>query len=100
VPLPDISPWGIKADQMDLWRVGQHKRGQIAQFFCGLCSCCSPTCASLVEKHLPTEHRAKHTWRYVGTLLAGAACGEDDAADVEIALRLVLAMEGVECRPQ
>jgi hypothetical protein len=33
-------------------------------------------------------------------LLAGAACGEDDAADVEIALRLVLAMEGVECRPR
>jgi len=27
-------------------------------------------------------------------------CGEDDAADVEIALRMVLAMEGVECRPR
>jgi hypothetical protein len=54
----------------------------------------------LLEKHLPSEHRVKHTWRYVGTLLATAARGEDDAADVEIALRLVLAMEGVECRPR
>ena len=53
----------------------------------------------LVEKHLPTEHRARHTYRYVGTLLA-AARGEDDAADVEIALRLVLALDGVECRPR
>ena len=54
-----------------------------------------------VEKHLPSEHRAKHTWRHVGTLLAAAARGEDDAAEVEIALRLVvLAMEDVECRPR
>jgi len=53
-----------------------------------------------VEKHLPAEHRARHTWRYVGTLLVGAARGEDEPGDVEIALRLVLAMEGVECRPR
>jgi hypothetical protein len=54
----------------------------------------------LVEKHLPTEHRARHAWPYVATLLVGAARGEDDAADVEIALRLVLAIERVECRPR
>ena len=35
----------------------------------------------LVEKHLPTEHRARHTERYVGTLLA-AARGVDNAADI------------------
>ena len=52
-----------------------------------------------MEKHLPSEHRAKHTWRYVGTLLAAAARGEDAAAEVEIALRLVLAMEGVRVPP-
>jgi hypothetical protein len=28
------------------------------------------------------------------------ARGQDDTADVEIALRMVLAMEGVECRPR
>jgi hypothetical protein len=54
----------------------------------------------LVELHLPAEHRARHTWRDVGRLLAGAARGEDDPGDVEIALRMVLAMEGVECRPR
>jgi hypothetical protein len=54
----------------------------------------------LVELHLPAGHRARHTWSYVGRLLAGAARGEDDPGDVEIALRMVLAMEGVECRPR
>jgi hypothetical protein len=28
------------------------------------------------------------------------ARGQDDTTDVEIALRMVLAMEGVECRPR
>jgi hypothetical protein len=54
----------------------------------------------LLELHLPAEHRARNTWRYLATLLAGAARGEDEPGDVEIALRLVLAMEGVVCRPR
>jgi hypothetical protein len=60
---------------------------------------------TLIDRHLPADYRAKETWRYVSKLLAGAAKGEEDVGDVEIALRLVLAMEGVECggrgkRPQ
>jgi hypothetical protein len=35
-----------------------------------------------------------------GTLLASAARGKDEPGDVEITLRLVLAMEGVECWPR
>ena len=53
----------------------------------------------LVEKHLPAEHRARHTWRYVGKLLPSGARGKDEPGDVVSALRLVLAM-GVECRPR
>jgi hypothetical protein len=36
------------------------------------------------------------TWRYVAGQLKEAAAGAD-AADVSIALRMVLALEGVEC---
>jgi hypothetical protein len=52
----------------------------------------------LVELHLPAEHRARNTRRYVGSLLAGVE--KMSPGDVEIALRMVLAMEGVECRPR
>ena len=55
---------------------------------------------TLVERHLPADYRAKNTWRYISTLLIGAAQGVTDTRDVEIALRMVLAMEGVECRPR
>ncbi len=55
---------------------------------------------TLVERHLPADHRAKNTWRHVSTRLIGAAQGVTDTRDVEIALRMVLAMEGVECRPK
>jgi hypothetical protein len=54
----------------------------------------------LVELHLLAEHPARHRWRYVGRLLAGAARGEEDPGDVAIVVRMVLAMEGVECRPR
>jgi hypothetical protein len=50
----------------------------------------------LVEKHLPAEHEQRPTWRHVAAELAKAAAGAD-TADVSIALRLVLALEGVEC---
>ena len=54
----------------------------------------------LVEQHLPAEYRAKHTWQQISKLLVSAARGDGDPADVEIALRLVLAMEGIQCRPR
>ena len=50
--------------------------------------------------HLPAEYQAKHTWQYVTKLLNSAARGDADVGDAEIALRLVLAMEGIPCRPR
>jgi hypothetical protein len=49
-------------------------------------------------RHLPADRRARPTWHYVGKLIEEAAAGAD-AADVSVALRMVLSMEGVECRP-
>jgi hypothetical protein len=46
-------------------------------------------------RHLPAQHRGRSTWRYVAAELAKAAAGSD-IADVLIALRLVLSIEGVE----
>jgi hypothetical protein len=51
----------------------------------------------LIEKHLPADRRERSTWRHVAAQLAEAAAGVD-TADVAIALRLVLSMEGVECQ--
>jgi hypothetical protein len=50
-------------------------------------------------RHLPEDRRAGSTWRHVAGELAKAAAGADPA-DVAIALRIVLSMEGVECRAQ
>jgi hypothetical protein len=50
-----------------------------------------------VEKHLPAPYRHKATWRHVSTQLAEAAQGEKDLLDICVSLRLVLALEGVEC---
>lgn len=50
-------------------------------------------------RHLPPETREKHTWRYVASQLEQAANGGDVAGAV-IALRLVLMLEGVECRAE
>ena len=57
---------------------------------------CSPP--SSVTRHLPEDRRARSTWRYVAQQLAEAAAGAD-TVDVAIALRLVLMLENVECRP-
>jgi hypothetical protein len=54
---------------------------------------------SLIEKHLPAHFRDKQTWQHVATELDNAAAG-GDAADVAVALRIALSLEGVECRPQ
>jgi hypothetical protein len=51
----------------------------------------------LVEKHLPVPYRHIATWRHVSTQLAEAAQGEKDPLEIRASLRLVLALEGVEC---
>ena len=51
----------------------------------------------LVERHLPAHYRRRPTWRHVSTQLAKAAEGDGDLLDVRVSLRLVLALEGVEC---
>jgi hypothetical protein len=47
--------------------------------------------------HLPKEPRTKDTWRHVAKTLDEVARG-GERADVAVALRLVLSMEGVACR--
>jgi hypothetical protein len=48
-------------------------------------------------RHLPAATRDKATWRYIADRLDEAGRGAD-AIDVAVALRLVLALEGVPCR--
>ena len=50
-------------------------------------------------RHLPKEHRGRHTWRHVAAELEKAAAGAD-VIDLAIALRLALMLENVECRVQ
>jgi hypothetical protein len=55
-------------------------------------------CCTLM-RHLPEDRRARSTWRHVAAELEQAAAGRADTADVAVALRLVLMLENVECRP-
>ncbi len=48
--------------------------------------------------HPPKATREKSTWQHVVAELDKAAGGAD-TADVSVALRLVLMLENVECRP-
>ena len=50
--------------------------------------------------HLPEDRRGRSTWRHVADQLAKAAGGATEPAHVAIALRLLLSMEGVECRAE
>ena len=50
-------------------------------------------------KHLPVDRCERPTWRHVAAQLTEAAAGAG-TADVAIALRMVLSIEGVECQPQ
>jgi hypothetical protein len=54
---------------------------------------------TLIAKHLPVHFRDKRTWQHVAAKLDKAAAG-GDAADVSVALRIALSLEGVECRPR
>jgi hypothetical protein len=54
----------------------------------------------LVEKHLPAQYRHKPVWRHVSNQIAEAAQGEKDLLEICVSLRLVLALEGVECLMQ
>ena len=60
----------------------------------------TPAEVSELMRHLPEENRNKSTWRYVAAQLDGAANETIDTIDVEIALRLVLMLEGVRCQPR
>ena len=55
---------------------------------------------TLIERHLPAHCRSKATWRHVGALLSSAATGRVSTGDVEIALRILLSIDGIECRPR
>jgi hypothetical protein len=50
-------------------------------------------------RHLPAGRRSRSTWRRVATNVEAAASG-GDIEGAAIALRMVLFLEGVDCRPQ
>ena len=60
----------------------------------------TPAEVSELMRHLPEENRNKSTWCYVAAQLDEAANETIDTIDVEIALRLVLMLEGVRCQPR
>jgi len=53
----------------------------------------------LIVKRLPEESRQKETWQYVAGIALDAANG-GNAADLSIALRMVLSLEGIACLPR
>jgi len=50
-------------------------------------------------RHLPADRQARSTWQRVAADIEAAASG-GDLEGAAIGLRLVLALEGVKCRPQ
>ena len=50
-------------------------------------------------RHVPTDRRELSTWQYVASKLDKAAAG-DDLVALAVALRMVLMLENVECRPK
>jgi hypothetical protein len=52
-----------------------------------------------VEHHLPAAYREKPSWQHVAKELEKAA-RSGNPVEVSAALSMVLAMEGVECRPR
>jgi hypothetical protein len=55
---------------------------------------------SLIERNLTTRCRQRAAWSYVARRLAEAARDGGDTKRVAVPLRMVLLVEGVECRPQ
>jgi hypothetical protein len=53
---------------------------------------------ALVHRHLPAEYRSKQTWQRVASIATAAARGELPADDVAVALKMVLQLEGIQCR--
>ena len=53
----------------------------------------------LIVKRLPEESREKSTWQYVAGLALDTANGAD-GADLSVALRMVLSLEGIASRPK
>jgi hypothetical protein len=53
---------------------------------------------ALVHRHLPAEYRSKQTWQRVASVTSAAARGELPAAEVAVALKLVLSTEGISCQ--
>jgi hypothetical protein len=49
--------------------------------------------------HLPEDRLERQMWRHVALQLKRAAA-DGDTTNVSVSLRMVLSMEGVECRPQ
>ena len=49
--------------------------------------------------HLPEDRLQRQMWRHVALQLKQAAA-DGDTTKVSVSLRMVLSMEGVECRPQ
>ena len=52
---------------------------------------------ALVHKHLRAEYRAKDTWQRVASITTAAARGQLPPDDVAVALKMVLAIEGIRC---
>jgi len=53
----------------------------------------------MLPRHLPEDRHEWHTWRDVAAELEQAAAGAGDTVNVAVALRMVLMLENVECRP-
>jgi hypothetical protein len=54
----------------------------------------------LIVKRLPEESRQKSTLQYVAGIALDTANGAADGADLSVALRMVLMVEGIACRPK
>jgi len=58
-----------------------------------------PDVRALIERHLPAHFRGKTTWRHAAAELQKASLN-GDTADVLVALRIALSLEGVEYLPR
>jgi hypothetical protein len=52
----------------------------------------------LVNKRLPPSYKSKQVWQRVAVITAAAARGQLPAEEVTVALKMVLAIEGISCR--